>query len=471
MSRKQENRKRKRLRRANGVAKMRRAADRQASAVAKFPDVVFLEGEAPTEFVQAVKTAMHDVVSKHTSLLSKATCDAFYRAAREGFRPVCDDVQTAAEFVEGNRYGRNYLAFMLVLGELLYSKLKRTVAERYIPFHDVGVWYGITDEGERMDKAVIVKIQSLRQVQTERGTAYYSPKRPTLTLNGRKRIVAFSHHAVERIRQRTVTDWRRYAGAGDAFAYLTGCTYAMPWQNANGDTVGFSLFDDCAPGFSTSVYAQEIVEPYDPAEQYCYRIGYCPIDESEDLWVARTLILPGMNGTPEYERCIQPRLDLGEDRLAIRTSAGDVTFKRLVENPDFDLLKSFQESGVTQVGKPAEFGFVPKKAVRHLHKASRKQQTFEEQLKGFLDDTSGAQLDAIIKGDVIFAADGTSERPHLVYGRELLERFADSGNSEDVCIITIPVDLSSTDLAVVERAITSIKIEAEYNSPSSPASS
>ena len=59
-------------------------------------------------------------------------------------------------------------------------------------------------------------------MKTKRGVedAYYSPRKPTIRFAGvpGEWLVAFSEHALKRICERTVYNWKDFGGQGDAFA-------------------------------------------------------------------------------------------------------------------------------------------------------------------------------------------------------------------------------------------------------------
>lgn len=84
---------RKRRKRANAAEKKKRRAESLKSYVARFPDVIYLPGDAPERFVNRVKDGMHRVVASHRTFLSEPMCDAFYRAKVEGFPAVIADIQ------------------------------------------------------------------------------------------------------------------------------------------------------------------------------------------------------------------------------------------------------------------------------------------------------------------------------------------------------------------------------------------
>jgi hypothetical protein len=116
---------------------------------------------------------------------------------------------------------------------------------------------------------------------------------------GRDLAVRFTGHAVRQICDRTASDWRTYAGSGDAFAYLENCVY---YEEASGpfDSPCFAIYDRCADGYIGGALAVSLIgrPVWDADNLYC-RIGYCPAVIDGEFIVAKTLLLPGMSRTPE----------------------------------------------------------------------------------------------------------------------------------------------------------------------------
>src|SRR6266446_6927024 len=72
-------------------------------------------------------------------------------------------------------------------------------------------------------------------------------------------LIAFSEHAIERICERTVYDWRTFAGQGDAFAFLDNCVYFEDCTDARGEP-SFVVYNSCAPHFNSCGYVQHVLD-------------------------------------------------------------------------------------------------------------------------------------------------------------------------------------------------------------------
>ena len=53
----------------------------------------------------------------------------------------------------------------------------------------------------------------------------------------------------------------------------------------------------------------QILDHLDPETKYAYRVGYCPVEEEGDFFVAKTVLVPEYTATPEYGVLLQSTLD------------------------------------------------------------------------------------------------------------------------------------------------------------------
>jgi len=111
--------------------------------------------------------------------------------------------------------------------------------------------------------------------------------------------------------------------------------------------LGFAVFDRCVRGFVTAEYATAILGTELGRKAYHYRVGYCPCVEEDGFLIAKTLLLPGMNGTPEASWA---RNNVSRRKYAeLRDNVDELEYGKLVESLDFGLLKRFHDGGIPQV--------------------------------------------------------------------------------------------------------------------------
>ena len=204
--------------------------------------------------------------------------------------------------------------------------------------------------------------------------AYFSRRMPRLRFlaDGRERLVAFSLHALERICERTVYDWRTYGGHGDAFAFLDNCVYFEDCSTAFGEPC-FAVYNSCVPQFVSWNYVDQVLRIADPLAvgevqqvsfldfadqvlcspkangQYYYRVGYCPVSFYEDMAKAITLLVPGMKRTPErklIDRSGLPATKVVQLKAQVESQ---LSMKKLADSGDYSLVRWFQGNGVPQV--------------------------------------------------------------------------------------------------------------------------
>lgn len=116
------------------------------------------------------------------------------------------------------------------------------------------------------------------------------------------------------------------------------------WQPHPGQ-VGFSLYESCVPGSLNYEIADKVAGPLDPDREYAVLLGHCPAVLDNGIIRAKTLLLPGMIGTPEYDLCLRPLAKTIEARKDVRLRAGMTAFRCLEETGECALLKEFHENG------------------------------------------------------------------------------------------------------------------------------
>jgi hypothetical protein len=73
-----------------------------------------------------------------------------------------------------------------------------------------------------------------------------------------------------------------------------------------------------------------------------YLVGYCPIDErsmEKGVAVLNTLLLPGMDNTPEFQATQKGMITT--ERVAFQQRVLSMTMKNLTDTKDFSLLREF----------------------------------------------------------------------------------------------------------------------------------
>ncbi len=155
---------------------------------------------------------------------------------------------------------------------------------------------------------------------------------------------------MERVFGRVVDDWCSYLGLGDAFAFFYDCIYFQPWTSSSG--YGFMVYEQCKKGFFSWAYVEALLGQQEESDTYYYRVGCCPGIPQQDVLVARTVLLPGMKGTPEFDWYLQNVGSGREERKKLYERVTDLSKCVLSKTLDFDLLHLFHhQAGIPQVVK------------------------------------------------------------------------------------------------------------------------
>ncbi len=304
-------------------------------AAAEFPKLDFQPSVAPKRLDAAIRKAFETIAGNYQKLLSETAAAYFQLMKEHGWR------KAAQHFLD---HGFDLLPmgpkdFALVeLGTLLFKSLPQQIASDFFPYHDI--------ELSAVGNKVHANYRRLETVKFPGGNAYFSPKRPRLGSNGSGPIVAFQGHTIERVCHRCVCDWQSYAGIGAALSYFFDCIYFEPWTYKGEH--GFVLYEQYDPAYSDE-YADFVPEGVTVKDNWYYKVGYCPCFEENGFIVAITLLVPGMDHTPEQDWYYTHVGGSTEQRAVLNEKVKVLTRDQLKQSRDLSLLKMFHDGGIPQI--------------------------------------------------------------------------------------------------------------------------
>lgn len=335
---------------AKKVRRRKRVETRQKKAIItserkensiKFSVAEYDKNVVSNNFVSEVLTTLRDLRLNDRRFFSKQEEDFWKLVKKHGFQERLDFLLKDLPYENRNLAMHNYL---MKIGTIVFSILKqKNKLLQYIPYNDVV----ITPVGDEFK----IIFDALLRHKTEWGYVYYSQLKPKIIIDDNEYIVAFSRHAVERISERCVGQYDQYAGAGDAFAFLSDCLkFDVIPQGSNGNrNYLITFYEMCAPGYSTYGYLEGVKDDVNDYKEYRYRVGYCPISLSEGFASSKTLLTPGMRGTPEDFLLKKSDLEKSEE-IEIRKSVERMIMKKIwAFEQDFSAIKWFHDNGVPQV--------------------------------------------------------------------------------------------------------------------------
>jgi len=300
-----------------------------------FPKVFFENDGASPAYYEAVQQATRLIIRNHLYLFEKSMSDIYRKAANSGFPYVLQSLTCC----QGNHFYKNLQIAQIIsaLGELLNQRLQKSGLTGDFPVESFDVC-----PGRPCLNTILIRCRGMERAKLRGGTAYHSKWEPTVSVNGQEQKVAFCRHAIERICERAIVGWRSFGGWTDAFAYLFNCIYFEPYQTSEGEH-GFVIYQQCRPGFLSHLYGSQVIGELDPQKKYYYRVGYCPVVCENGFAAAKTMLIPGMRGTPErsvLEEMASNKRDLNvlDDRI------GKLTLTDLAKSLDFGLIRMFHNA-------------------------------------------------------------------------------------------------------------------------------
>lgn len=325
------------------AAERKAVADRKRRLYAEtFPEVVFIPGNAAPEFVEVIRHGVAKLNFENREQFGKRECGFFATLKLE---PV-----EAERFLHSLKETdmKGHVHLMTIIGSLVF-KMEHDRIKPWIPFNNVCFWLDFR-HGQ-----ILAKFDALLEQKSQRGTIYYSRHRPMLEIDGEMKTVGWRKHAVERVCERLTYDWQSYPGLGDAFAFVNRCMH-FDRSVLYPDQLAFTFFNSCIRGFSSERMAEFVVGDESKVGEWFYRLGYGVADVEGDFVVARTVLFPGYDKTPEHSLIVKSKLPRA-DKDKMKQELRDMDFQTQVSHPSFGYIKWFHDNGVPQVvrGEPQWF--------------------------------------------------------------------------------------------------------------------
>jgi hypothetical protein len=229
-----------------------------------------------------------------------------------------------------------------ILGEKLLALMTPADRAQWFPWHGYNIRQG------RDLYTLTLHCDSMGVQPSSTGQPmYFSARRPTVLVQGVRRPVAFTAHAIQRMQERRIVVPNSHASLYDTFSFVNANQYFEP-TTLYRTQPAVVLFDVCPPPSFCYRYVTELLGPSPPTQPYAYRLGYCPLVQEGDFSLAKTLLVPGFIGTPEYVALMQTSFAPGvKERMLAECE--ELSMRRLVETEDFGLLRWFHTHGIPQV--------------------------------------------------------------------------------------------------------------------------
>lgn len=252
-----------------------------------------------------------------------------------------------ADNIPGRDSSSTYSHYLLMnaIGKYIYQKVTSDIYLKYYPDNYVA-FYPYRDGSK-----ILVQFHSLLRGQIGGQTFFYSKLKPRIKIEGKKYIVAFTQHMIDRVYERTAIDQKNYTSLGDIFSLLAAYNlHHLELCTLNNGQPAISFWGPCGkPPFLHSQYIPNVLGKLVPGGgDALFRLGYSPIVIHDDFAVAKTLLYPGYKSTPEYA-LLQSSLFSKSEQEGMQNKSMNQDAWRVIKDLDFSCIKWFHDNGITQV--------------------------------------------------------------------------------------------------------------------------
>lgn len=235
------------------------------------------------------------------------------------------------------------------VSQAIYSLISDEVKERFMPYN----YFKVIPTRNKF----VLHTDRLITKSTPKGQIHLSRSPVIVEVDGERRTLAFATHAMQRVCERIAPGWKvNIAGLMEIVRFFS-CIPSFEMEALYPDQNAILLYASCGPSFTKdySCYVDHIlgrdkVKPdSEPPE---YRLGYCPLALDGPYAIAKTLLLPGYQATPEY-RLLSTRVLPRERQAELFEMARDHVRDMDRFEEWLPLIKCFHENGVPQVRQRA----------------------------------------------------------------------------------------------------------------------
>jgi hypothetical protein len=233
--------------------------------------------------------------------------------------------------------------------QAIYSLIPDEVKERFMPYN----YFKVIPTRNK----IVLHTDRLITKSTPKGSIHYSRSPVIVEIDGERRTLAFTTHAMQRVCERIAPDWKINITDLMEIVRFFSCIPSFEMEALYPNQNAILLYALCGPSFTTnySCYVDHIlgrdkVKPdSEPPE---YRLGYCPLALDGPYAIAKTLLLPGYQKTPEYGRLSTSVLPWERKTELIEMTRDHVRATDRFEEW-LPVIKWFHENGVPQVRQRA----------------------------------------------------------------------------------------------------------------------
>lgn len=300
-------------------------------------------GHVSKDFISIVKEGVRSINFNDEILFTDEDREAYRHAKQIGIDAFIMEMRRSMSLED---FSWKLRRFYDMIGFYTYEFIReRNLFDYYFPYNNVSFF---PPSGSNF----AVYFDTLLSIQPPGcGRIYYSRTPPLIMIDGVKYKLAFTRHAIERMGDRISHDRKCFYGINYFMNYFTESGNYELVERAEWKAVSF--FGWLTPGGYRDKNLGEF-NIFEGNGEYLYREGYCPIELVDGFAVAKTWLMPGMNGTPEDELIRNTILPPQEKDMLMKSKENIMSFSSLYKTKDFKAVKWFHENGVPQVIKAGE---------------------------------------------------------------------------------------------------------------------
>jgi arsenate reductase-like glutaredoxin family protein len=295
---KRKSRERRNQKNRKALSKKRELRDmvRHIRQVAPLPEFRISDDVADDDVKRLVLGGIEKFEKTYVTSLSEDALGVIAEQHRVGWTALVNEQAARIDDLTRGQVERSLIQLLeLELGNGILSNAPSNLVRRVLPSSCFTLRPG-------NDRHWDVHCRSLKELKTSHGTLYQSPHRPTSRLNGVRREIAFTRHALLQLADRITPHWGdHYIGQTYVFGFLYECTYFGKTTLSNGQP-SLVVYNSCLrAGKYLRAFMRDLLNVGTDKELkgYYYIVGYCPVILDDGLAVAKTFLTPGYYQTPE----------------------------------------------------------------------------------------------------------------------------------------------------------------------------
>ena len=285
-----------------------------------------------TDFVKSIKLAIRSInLSDESLFLAEGT--RFFKMIKKN-----NAAHAITHYI--TNISEDYVAIKEVeIGHLIFEYFKENeIFSDYFPFHSISVAF--------INESIKILLEKLDHFKSY---GYATATNKKVSIGNDSYVVVFPKHAIKQFFTRVVGDWSQYQKHSIAYAALQNSIIVAHIEDIAKTRSIFmvKIYATCNNKYLEFSRLDRAITEYSRDKTYYFLAGYFPAILKDGFAIAKTMLIPGMGGTPEWD-CVYNSSDKRR-KYFLSLIGTHITEENLLNARNFRLYEFLKSRGLAQI--------------------------------------------------------------------------------------------------------------------------